>query len=65
MYSVAKVSILLVGIEVWTDRNHVPINGNIGETLFSFISFMKQRAKEVVRFDNAQFISLVCFPFVT
>uniref|UniRef100_U3JQP2 ADAM metallopeptidase domain 9 n=1 Tax=Ficedula albicollis TaxID=59894 RepID=U3JQP2_FICAL len=43
MYTALNIQIVLVGLEVWTDANHIPVmNGSAGDVLSRFVSWRQK-----------------------
>lgn len=47
MYRALNIQIVLVGLEIWTDRNHISVmDGSAGDVLGRFVSW---RQKELLK----------------
>lgn len=43
MYRALNIQIVLVGLEIWTDANHIPVmDGSAGDVLSRFVSWRQK-----------------------
>lgn len=56
IYQQLGVYVVLVGIEIWTERNEIAITGVADETMNAFIKYREKFINPHHRNDNAQLI---------
>ncbi|XP_036385903.1 disintegrin and metalloproteinase domain-containing protein 28-like [Megalops cyprinoides] len=61
MYQPLNTSIVLIGLEVWTDRDRIRVVPAIGQTLSSFTDWRNEVLMKTNPHDNAQLITAVDF----
>ncbi|XP_072543692.1 disintegrin and metalloproteinase domain-containing protein 19 isoform X2 [Salminus brasiliensis] len=63
-YRALNIRVPLIGLEVWTDRDHCIINEEPNSTLWSFLQW-RQKLKSRKKHDNAQLLTGVIFKGTT
>ncbi|KAJ8347049.1 hypothetical protein SKAU_G00284500 [Synaphobranchus kaupii] len=61
VYQPLNTSVVLVGLEVWTDRDRIEVTASPGETLGRFTTWRKKVLLETIPHDNGQLITGVDF----
>nr|XP_033803947.1 disintegrin and metalloproteinase domain-containing protein 9 [Geotrypetes seraphini] len=56
MYIILNIRIVLVGLEIWTNGNKIPIDGSIGDVLGKFVQWREGDLVVRRRHDSAQLI---------
>ena len=56
MYRQLGIYVVLVGIEVWSERNRINVTGNADETMNNFLEYRRSAISPHYRNDNAQLI---------
>ncbi|KAG8453244.1 hypothetical protein GDO86_000032 [Hymenochirus boettgeri] len=59
-YMSVNIKVALIGLEVWTERNHCDVTDDANQTLKSFLQW-KQKLKSRKKHDNAQLITGATF----
>lgn len=57
LYSPFNISIVLVGVIVWTKRNEIILSNNSSETLNNFLKYRRDKLMNEIPNDNAQLIT--------
>ncbi|XP_026207864.1 disintegrin and metalloproteinase domain-containing protein 8 [Anabas testudineus] len=57
LYRPLNIRIMLVGLEIWTDRDHIDVNTNSETTLDNFLMWRQADLLQRTKHDNAQFVT--------
>ncbi|XP_051529686.1 zinc metalloproteinase-disintegrin-like 8 isoform X2 [Myxocyprinus asiaticus] len=61
VYRPLNIHVMLVGLEVWTDQDHIVVSVNSEDTLTRFLDWRKNILLKRVKHDNAQFVTGIKF----
>uniref|UniRef100_A0A9J7ZC07 ADAM metallopeptidase domain 8b n=2 Tax=Cyprinus carpio TaxID=7962 RepID=A0A9J7ZC07_CYPCA len=61
LYRPHNIRVMLVGLEVWTERNQIVVSVSPDDTLSRFIEWRKSNLLKRVKHDNAQFVTGIDF----
>lgn len=57
LYNQFNISIILVGVVVWTKQNEIELSSNSSETLNNFLKYRRDKLMSQFPNDNAQLIT--------
>lgn len=57
LYRPLNIRVMLVGLEVWNDRDRIDVSPEAGHTLDSFIKWRQKDLLPRKKHDNAQFVT--------
>ncbi|XP_051522709.1 zinc metalloproteinase-disintegrin-like EoMP06 isoform X2 [Myxocyprinus asiaticus] len=61
LYRPLNIHVMLVGLEVWTDQDHIVVSESSDDTLSHFLDWRKKILLKRVKHDNAQFVTGIDF----
>lgn len=57
LYLRLNIGVVLVGLEIWTDKDHFDVDSNSETTLDKFLLWRQSDLLQRVKHDNAQFVT--------
>ncbi|KAF7664059.1 hypothetical protein LDENG_00191100 [Lucifuga dentata] len=61
LYRLLNIHVMLVGLEIWTDKDHIDVDLNSETTLDNFLLWRQTDLLERTKHDNAQFVTGIDF----
>uniref|UniRef100_A0AAY4AGD1 Disintegrin and metalloproteinase domain-containing protein 8 n=1 Tax=Denticeps clupeoides TaxID=299321 RepID=A0AAY4AGD1_9TELE len=61
LYQAVNIRVVLVGLEVWSDKDKIRVSANADYTLTRFLDWRQESLVKRMRHDNAQFVTGIDF----